>query len=145
MMASTPSDVFRPKRLDGWEGRYATWLKALFNTPFEWSINDCPTSTFNLRRDMTGMDAAVAWRGTYRCGFGGLRMMRKLGWANYAEMGTAILGPALDNPLFAQRGDICLGQNLTGFGVCIGGQVVGLTPDRVVMSPLRVCQMAWRV
>jgi len=71
--------------------------------------------------------------------------MRRLGWASLSEMGDALLGAPLAAPMFAQRGDIVLGPDGRGFGVCIGATAVGMAPEGLITLPLTTCTRAWRV
>lgn len=132
-------------RLDGWEQRLDEAVQMAFQRPFEWSVHDCPTWAFGVRASLTGIDDTPLWRGQYQSLLSGLRLMRRLGWADYAAMGMALLGPARAFPLTGQRGDIALGSLRTGFGVVLGAQVIGLSPNGPVRIPLEGCAMVWRV
>lgn len=132
-------------RLEAWEDRLAEAVQMAFERPFEWSQHDCPTFAFGTRAALTGQDATPAWRGTYTSLRGGLRVMRRLGWADYRAMGDAILGPSRPTVLFGQRGDIALGPLGLGFAVVLGADVLGLSPNGPVRAPLAGCSMVWRV
>lgn len=132
-------------RLDRWETLLIDALQKRLQSPFEWSVNDCATFAFDVRRAITGEDAAAAWRGRYSDLTAGLRLMRRLGWADYEAMATALLGTALPGVLHAQRGDIVLGPDLSGFAVVTGRTVVGMSPDGPTSLALRDCARAWRV
>jgi len=131
-------------KTEGWETRLQAALKQDIERPFEWSVYDCATWAFSVRAALTGLDATPAWKGKYTSLAGGLRLMKRLGWADYQAMGTALLGAALDDVRLAQRGDIALGPD-GGFGVVVGRCVFGLAPDGITASVLADCRMAWRV
>jgi len=128
-----------------WPHRLVAAIAAARTTPFAWSLHDCPTFAFDVRRALTGEDTAVLWRGRYRTYPGGLRLMRRLGWSSLAAMGDALLGEPLATPLLAQRGDIVLSADGSGFGVCLGSHAVGMAPAGLVTLPLTTCTRAWRV
>lgn len=132
-------------RHPAWPHRLVAAIAAARATPFAWSLNDCPTFAFDTRRALTGEDAAALWRGRYRSYRGGLRLMRRLGWASLAAMGDALLGAPLASPFLAQRGDIVLGPDGRGFGVCLGASAVGMATAGLIALPLTTCTRAWRV
>ena len=128
----------------GWESRLDEAVQRAHQTPFEWSVHDCPSFAFGTRAALTGLDARPAWTGQYTSLRGGLRLMRALGWPSYHAMGCALLGEPLATVLLAQRGDIVLGSK-GGFGVVLGQMVMGLAPSGPVTSPLHLCAVGWRV
>ena len=132
------------QKTDGWEKRLSEAVEAGMERRFEWSVHDCATWAFGVRAALTGLDATLAWAGQYRSLAGGLRLMKRLGWADYQAMGSALLGDALQMVLLAQRGDIALGPE-GGFGIVMGHGVYGLVPEGVTTVALADCQLAWRV
>ena len=92
-----------------------------------------------------GEDIAALWRGRYTTHLGGLRVMRRLGWASVEDMGRALLGEPRATPLLAQRGDIVLTDTGLGFGVVIGATAVGLAPEGLTFAPLTSCRLAWPI
>lgn len=132
-------------RIDAWETELVNVISERLNSPFAWSLNDCVTFAFDVRRALTGEDAASAWRGSYSDLKSGLRIMRRLGWSDYDALARSILGEPLSTVLLAQRGDIVLGPNLSGFAIVLGRAVVGLSPDGPLTLQLRDCARAWRV
>ena len=128
----------------GWEMRLAKAVQTAHQTPFKWSVHDCPTFAFGLRAALTGLDATQAWVGRYDSLRSGLRLMRTLGWASYQAMGSALLGDPLASVFAAQRGDIVLGPR-GGFGVVLGQEVVGMTQAGLMTMPLAACPLGWRV
>ena len=92
-----------------------------------------------------GEDIAALWRGRYTTHLGGLRVMRRLGWASVEEMARALLVEPRATPLLAQRGDIVLTDTGLGFGVVIGATAVGLAPEGLTFASLTSCRLAWAV
>lgn len=133
-------------RVDHWERLLAAAIDTARARPFVWSLHDCPTFAFETRALLTaGEDVAALWRGRYSTHLGGLRVMRRLGWASLEEMGHAILGVPRDTPLLAQRGDIVLTDSGLGFGVVIGATAIGLAPEGFCFAALTSCSLAWAV
>ncbi len=133
-------------RVDHWERRLAEAVEAARAKPFVWGLHDCPTFAFETRMILTGgEDVAALWRGRYTTHLGGMRVMRRLGWASLEDMGRALLGEPRATPRLAQRGDIVLTDTGLGFGVVIGATAVGLAPKGLVFASLSACRLAWPV
>lgn len=132
-------------RLEGWEVRLAKAIEAARDTPFEWGQHDCATWVSDVRRDLTGLDAAAEWRSRYRTERGAARMMRRLGWQRISDGVTGVLGAPLATPLLAQRGDVVLAGADDALGVCLGAVAVFLAPDGLTERPITACRLAWRV
>jgi hypothetical protein len=129
-----------------WEHRLAAAIAAARERPFVWGWHDCPTFTFETRTALTGgPDTATLWRGRYHCHLGGQRLLRRLGWRSLAEMGCDLLGAPLPTPMLAQRGDIVLGPEARGFGICVGSHALGMAPAGLTAVALQDCTFAWRV
>jgi hypothetical protein len=132
-------------RLTGWELRLADEVSAARDKAFQWGAHDCATWAFDVRKALTGEDAAAAWRGKYKTEAGAARVLRKLKCQSVEDLARSILGDALPIVLFAQRGDIVLGGDERALGVCIGHSAVFLTATGWRDLPLRSCHFAWRV
>ncbi len=133
-------------RVEHWERLLAAATDTARAKPFVWGVHDCPTFAFETRMILTaGEDIAALWRGRYTTHLGGLRVMRRLGWASLEDMGRALLGEPRATPLLAQRGDIVLTDTGLGFGVVIGATAVGLAPEGLAFASLTACHLAWAV
>lgn len=132
--------------VDQWERLLAAAIDTARAKPFAWGVHDCPTFAFETRMILTaGEDIAALWRGRYTTHLGGLRVMRRLGWASLEDMGRALLGEPRATPLLAQRGDIVLTDTGLGFGVVIGATAVGLAPEGLTFASLTSCRLAWPI
>lgn len=129
-------------RLPGWETRLAVEIDAARLKPFAWGSHDCATWAFDVRRALTGEDAAHAWRGLYSTAKGAQRWLRRQGWADYEAGARAILGEPVP-PLTAQRGDIVLVEG--AFGVCAGAVAMCLGETGLTERPMTDATLAWRV
>jgi hypothetical protein len=132
-------------RLNGWELKLLDEVKAARAKAFEWGAHDCATWAFDVRKAMTGEDAASAWRGKYTTEAGAARVLRKLGCETVEDLARSILGNPLPAVLMAQRGDILLGGAERALGVCVGSDGLFLQPSGLVSVPLKACFSAWRV
>jgi hypothetical protein len=132
-------------RLTGWELRLADEVSAARDKAFEWGAHDCATWAFDVRKSLTGEDAAAAWRGKYKTEAGAARVLRKMKCQTVEDLARSILGDPLPTVLFAQRGDILLGGAERALGVCIGLDGLFLQPAGLVAVPLKSCFIAWRV
>lgn len=130
-------------RVNGWEVQLAAAVEDARVAAFAWGVMDCATWAFDVRRALTGNDAAAAWRGRYSTSGGASRTLRRLGCRTPAELAQSILGEPLPTPLLAQRGDIVATED--ALGVCIGQDCAFLAPAGLTLRPLTAVQLAWRV
>lgn len=115
--------------------------------PFAWSIHDCATFAFDVTGALVGRDPAAAWRGRYRSLASGLRVMKRLGHADFAAIPAAQGWPVVPVPA-AGRGDLALlgADGLPAFGVCLGARIVTVTESGGVhFVPLSAARLVWRV
>jgi hypothetical protein len=91
--------------------RYSFWRTALFNyaqavaaKPFQWGEHDCALFAAGAVQAMTGEDFAAGYRGRYSTLTGGLRHLRKAGYADHAAMAEALMEEV--HPSLAQIGDV---------------------------------------
>jgi len=142
-------------RVAGWEAILHAAIAEAATIPPEWGVHDCATFAFDVRARITGIDDAARWRGKYRTARGCAGVMRRMGWASVDEGADALLGPRLESPLLAQRGDIVMVRHCDpeafrafggALGVCDGRSGVFLT-DGVGLRHVRLADIdaAWRV
>lgn len=129
-------------RVPGWELALVEEIDRARGLSFGWGRHDCATWAFDVRRRLTGIDTAAAWRGRYSTAAGSVRVMRRLGWLTLPAMGCALLGDPIQ-PLCAQRGDIVICDG--AFGVCAGSEAVFLAEAGLTGRPMGNATMAWRV
>lgn len=128
--------------MPGWEIALVEEIDRARGLVFRWGQHDCATWAFDVRRRLTGRDAAAAWRGRYSTAAGSVRVMRRLGWVTLPAMGCGLLGDPIQ-PLCALRGDIviCAGA----FGICAGAFAVFLAQAGLTERPMAAATMAWRI
>lgn len=135
----------RLMRRPGWEVALEAAVEAARNRPFSWGDHDCATWAADVRRALTGDDAAAAWRGRYRTARGASVVMASLGWATLVDAATAILGAPLNSVGLAGRGDIVTDGESGALGVCLGRMSAYATTDGLTFRPTLDAAMAWRV
>jgi hypothetical protein len=129
-----------------WEITLAAEVTAARSKTFVWGVHDCSLWSFGVVRALSaGPDHAALWRGKYTTAAGAERIRRRLGWADMAEAGTALMGQPLDSVALAQRGDLVVDADRRAFGICVGAVAVFLAPDGLTERPITSCSMAWRV
>lgn len=76
-------------RLPGWQSRLAAWLSSISRTPFEPGRHDCALFAAGAVEALTGVDLAADWRGHYRTLRGGIRVLRRAGYADHIALARA--------------------------------------------------------
>ena len=132
-------------RLPGWESRLAQCIDDARGRAFAWGVHDCATWVADVRRALTGEDAAADWRGKYSTEAGAIRAVRRRGYPGLAAWVSDLLGGPLDSPLMAQRGDIVLDGTTGALGIATSGAAAFVSPDGLVFLQMDRCAMAWRV
>lgn len=136
------------KRHQDWPIRLARFLQAASKRPFSWGETDCALLTADWVLEATGRDPAAAFRGQYTTQLGAARALARLGSGDLETTASLMLGPPLDNPLEARRGDVCSIATDEGpaLGVCAGAYVAVVTPtEGWGVHPLTSILKAWRV
>lgn len=133
-------------RLQGWELALSAAVAEAEARPFVWGVHDCATWAFDVRRALTGLDAAAAWRGRYSTAAGSLRVIRRMGCADMGAAVTLIMGAPLADVRQAQRGDLLLlVDEVEALGVCLGHRGAFLGQAGLTWRAVSDCALAWRV
>ena len=74
------------KRISGWQARLAAWLASISRTPFQPGQHDCALFAAGAVEAMTGVDLAAGWRGRYHTLRGGIRVLRRAGYADHIAL-----------------------------------------------------------
>lgn len=133
----------KPKRVDGWEGRLATFVESRMAIPFAWGSHDCCAFTAGAFRELTGCDA-MALHASYSTALGAARVLRDSGGI---ERIPEIHGCTPQPVAMARRGDVVSIEieGLVSLGVCCGevsffAAPVGLAPIKTAQ-----CRASWRI
>jgi len=137
--------VVRVRRQD-WPLRLLAWLDGVLTRPFVYGEYDCALAAADAVAAMTGVDYSVEFRGAYFSKRNAAKLLA--GRGGLGELVTQALGPPLDSPKLAQRGDVVLvdsGGEGPALAVVMGADAVAPGPHAAVLVPMARWQKAWRV
>lgn len=141
---SIPPRHSTPRRQD-WPEALAQYLTERQNVPFTWGANDCGSFVSDGVQAMTGTDPMLDLRSVTSA----KDAARLLKATSLHDLTTARLGPELDTPALAQRGDVLLiKQTPDGdplLALCIGSKWAAPGPDGVVVGSMSDALAAWPV
>lgn len=132
-------------RRPDWRSALVAWLHDVRKTPFDQSNHDCALFAAGAVNAMTGMDFAAAYRGRYTTTRGGLRVLRRDGFADHVALAAAHL-PAC--PLSALReGDLVVIPAPVGraLGVVQGAMAYVPGLHGTGLMPVSAAQSAFQV
>lgn len=135
------------KRRQDWPSRLAACVESARDKPFQWGSHDCALFVADAVASMTDQDIAAPWRGTYASEIEARALMREICGGDLRALWTKAFGPAMNNPLMAQRGDCVLVENdgREVSAILIGGGVaVAPGPDSLEAMPADRVVAAWR-
>lgn len=135
-------------RRSDWYARLSAYVEVVRRKPFVYGKHDCALFAAGAVEAMTGVDPAANLRGKYKTLAGGLRRLKKLGFANHAELAASMFEEV--HPSHAQIGDIAsidLGDGAIALGVVQGARIFVLRPDAQGMATvdLLTASKAFRV
>ncbi|MFN4191809.1 MAG: DUF6950 family protein [Tabrizicola sp.] len=132
-------------RLPDWRSRLNDYLGEVAPADFRYGSNDCALFAAGAVRAMTGHDPAAAFRGVYSTLEGGLKRVRKAGFADHVAVVRTLFAevPAA----FAQVGDIAVldSKGEPVLGVVVGEVVACLSPRGLGHVHRKHVTTAWRV
>ncbi|KQV31153.1 hypothetical protein [Rhizobium sp. Root1204] len=117
-------------RLPDWHSRLSDYIDAVRQTPFAYGSHDCALFAAGAVEAITGVDPSLELRGKYKTLMGGLRQLKKLGFADHGEFAASLFEEV--HPSHAQIGDIAsidLGGGAIALGVVQGSRIFVLRPD----------------
>lgn len=124
-------------RKHDWRVALENYLLSVWREPFQWGRHDCALFAAGAVKAMTGEDPAADYRGRYTTLRGGLRLLKKNGFANHAELAEATFEEIRDpegHPWVAaaQVGDIAAikvdDDGLYALGIVQGSRIYVLRP-----------------
>ena len=74
-----------------WRSRLMVWLHAVRHAPFAEGSHDCALFAAGAVEAMTGTDFAAPYRGRYTTTRGGIRVLRRAGFADHIALAAAHL------------------------------------------------------
>lgn len=124
-------------RVPGWHSSLTAYLADVARTPFVYGQHDCALFAADAVRVMTGVDLAGTYRGRYSSLSGGMRILRKDGFADHVELVRAHF--AAVPTAKAMPGDLACFATVIGraLGVVQSAMVYVLMPNGTLgMVPL---------
>jgi hypothetical protein len=134
----------RPRLFD-WQTRLAAWLSTVRKTPFKEGRHDCALFAAGAVQAMTGTDLAAAFRGRYRTTRGGLRVLRREGFADHIDLAARHFDEIA--PSAAQPGDLVAVQTPEGLALGVVQGAAAYVPGRdgLALIPVKGASRAFRV
>lgn len=116
-------------RYHDWRSRLSAYLYEIAHKPFVWGEHDCALFAAGAVQAMTGQDFAANYRGRYKTFRGGLRHLRKAGFADHAAFAVSLFEEV--PPASAHVGDVAAVEIEGGIalGVVQGQRIYVLRPD----------------
>jgi len=137
-------------RKQGWPEILAAEIEAHRNRPFEWGVHDCALFAADVVQAMTDVDYSGKFRGRYSTEAEANELLERMG--GLEAIATDALGEPLDNPRFAQRGDVilinndrCFPRGMEALGICIGHKCAYVGKKGLIFLSMKDWQKAWRV
>jgi hypothetical protein len=133
------------KRLNDWHARLVGYLHSATSTPFQYGHHDCTLFAAGAVRAMTGEDLAEGYRGRYTTLSGGLRVLRKAGYASHVDLVASVFEEV--EPVFAVPGDLVVIESEDGdaLGVVQGEAVYVLGMAGLSLVSAERARRAFRV
>lgn len=134
------------KRYSFWRTALADYVQLASTEPFQWGRHDCALFAAGAVQVMTGEDFAADYRGKYQTLRGGLRLLKKAGLANHAEMAASLFEEV--HPSQAMVGDVAAVEEdgAIALGIVQGELIYVLRPDAGIATvPLLRATRAFRV
>ena len=132
-------------RLPDWRARLQAYLLKVARTPFKEGVNDCALFLAGGVAAMTGVDYAAPYRGRYTTTRGGLRVLRRAGFADHIALASHHL--AQKPVAFANVGDgaVVVRDNEPALGIVQGASVFVLMPGGIGHVALTEASTVWEV
>lgn len=137
------------KKRPDWKPRLRAYLAETADVPFDHDGKagiDCGAFAGGAVEAMTGTNPHKAVAGKYKTMKGALRALKRLGYDDHVAYAAALL-TELDNPMFAQFGDIAVVDSPDGpaLGVVTGPHIEVRAPHGRGLVPLTDAVRAFRV
>lgn len=131
----------------GWEGRLIKYLSECAATSFRPGRLDCALFAGGAIKAMTEFDPTVGMRGKYSTIETAMKKLNKMGYADHVEYAASMFEdhPA---PLFAQRGDLAVVEDMNGFpalGIVQGEFIYVMELNGIGLRPLTDATRAFKI
>lgn len=132
-------------RFPDWRPRLVAYMARVAPLPFRPGVHDCALFVAGAVAAMTGTDPARGWRGCYTTLRGGLRVLRRAGFADHVAL---VASRHRAKPVaMAQVGDIAVvpAPDGSALGIVQGAGVYVLRPEGLAVVPLTAATAAFGV
>lgn len=125
------------RKTPGWQARLVAYLAATARAEFSLGLMDCALHGASALEAMTGVDLAAPYRGRYTTFRGGLRVLRKDGYADHIALATAHLRTR-EAGQTARPGDLAVVETDEGpaLGVVQGQSIYLRAPSGLALLPV---------
>jgi hypothetical protein len=130
-------------RQKGWQGRLVAYLDTAGRRAFVEGQHDCALFAAGAVAAMTGVDYAADYRGRYSTTRGGLRVLRRAGFADH----VALAASHFAETAAPVPGDLAVIPSGDGpaLGVVQGEHVYLLSPGGMSLAPIAAARRFFRV
>lgn len=136
------------RRFDDWHSRLATHIAACRTQEIAYGRWDCMLFAADAVIAMTGTDLAADFRGRYTTLRGGLRVLKRAGFADQLALIDRLVGPRT-GWMDARPGDVAavMGEDgLPAVGIVQGAMIYVLGPvGGIALSSIDTAIAAWRI
>ena len=136
------------RRVQDWPLRLAHFIVKRERVAFAWGSQDCCLFTCDAVREMTGVDMAADFRGTYTTAIQAARVLKAHGGVErIAERETERAGFGEVFRTLAGRGDMAMTETRHGpaLGVCLGRVCAFPGKSGLQFVPTLNCSRFWRI
>lgn len=132
-------------RLADWRTRLTLYLAERARQPFAPGSHDCALFAAGAVEAITGTDPAAPYRGRYTTERGGLRVLRRDGYADHVALAAATLPERVTGR--AAPGDLAVVDGPAGpaLGVVQGAAIYVLSPRGLSLVPLAAANRIFEV
>lgn len=125
------------RKTAGWQSRLVAYLAANARADLVFGQMDCALHGASALEAMTGVDLAAPYRGRYTTFLGGLRVLRKDGYADHIALVAAHLRPRTAGEA-ARPGDLAVVATADGpaLGVVQGQSIYLRAPSGLALLPV---------
>ena len=133
-------------RLPDWKPRLLAFIAETAPRPLVYGQHDCALFAAGAVQAMCGVDLAAAWRGHYATRLGGIRALRRAGFADHIDVAARQFEAVA--VATARVGDLAVvaGDDGPALGLVQGPMIYVLRPDGGLgLVPLAVAEKVFRV
>ena len=138
------------RRIPDWPERLQRYVKQNRDEPFSWGEMDCVLFACDVVHELTAVDFAEAFRGTYSDKRGAAVALRAFASGGLLDA-VQKMAAAHDCPEIsvtrARRGDVvmCDQDGMKALGICLGATFAAAGPEGLMFHKMLRAERAWSV